>query len=90
MTPLRILILVGLFYLLFRLLIGAGKSTRIRLRGKASELEKTAQDVLMEDPVCHTLIPTRRAITWTNNGKILYFCSDDCRSKYITSQGDQP
>lgn len=90
MTPLRILILIGLFYLLFRLLIGAGKSSRGRLRDKAYDHERTTQDVLMEDPVCRTLIPMRQAITWTNNGKILYFCSDDCRSKFITSQGDQP
>lgn len=90
MTPLRILILIGLFYLLFRLLIGAGKGSRERLRDKAHDQERTSQDVLMEDPVCRTLIPTRQAITWTNNGKILYFCSDDCRSKFITSQGDQP
>ena len=44
----------------------------------------------MEDPVCRTLIPARQAITWTNNGKILYFCSAECRSQFITSQGDQP
>lgn len=91
MSPLRILILIGLFYLLFRLLIGAGKK-----EGHAGGAKPTddpggpPQDVLMEDPVCGTLIPARRAITLKNNGKIVYFCGEACRSKFITTQGDQP
>lgn len=89
MSPLRILILIGLFYLLFRHLIRAGKPDREVGPGKAPGLGGAAQDVLMEDPVCRTLIPARRAITWTNKGKLLYFCSEGCRSKFITSQGDQ-
>lgn len=91
MSPLRILILFGLFYLLFRLLIGAGKRDQVvDVPESTGSPVGPAQDILMEDPVCRTLIPARRAITWTNNGKILYFCSEECRSQFITSQGDQP
>lgn len=90
MSPLRILILVGLFYLLFRLLVGAGKRHQVAGESEAAgSTAGAAQDILMEDPVCRTLIPARQAISWTNNGKTLYFCSEGCRSKFITSQGDQ-
>jgi len=92
LSPLRILILFGLFYVLFRLLAGAGSSDKVSERTKPAETPDAAptQDILMEDPVCRTLIPARRAITWTNKGKILYFCSEECRSQFITSQGDRP
>jgi YHS domain-containing protein len=86
---LRILILIGLFYLLFRLLINSGKRERTVESGPGLDPGGPAQDILKEDPVCHTLIPARRAITWQDNGKYLYFCSENCRSKYLTSQGDQ-
>jgi len=87
LSPLRILILIGLFYLLFKWLIDSGRSDR-KVASPSTGGDLPVQDILMEDPVCHTLIPARQAITWTNNGKTLYFCSEDCRSKFITSQGD--
>ncbi|NTV13634.1 MAG: hypothetical protein HGA96_06870 [Desulfobulbaceae bacterium] len=92
MSPLRILILIGLFYLLFKLLINSGRVDRKVAVGPESVNNPAApaQDILREDPVCHTLIPARQAITLKNNGNTLYFCSSDCRSKFITSQGDQP
>lgn len=89
MSPVRILILIGLFYLLFRFLINSGKRERPVEPERGADPGGPAQDVLMEDPVCHTLIPARQAITWQDNGKYLYFCSDNCRRQYLTSQGDQ-
>jgi YHS domain-containing protein len=91
LSPLRVLILLGLFYVLFRLLIGSDRGER-----RATEQPESpdssglvASDILKEDPVCNTLIPTREAFTLKNNGKTLYFCSSNCRRKFITSQGDQ-
>jgi len=87
MSPVRILILLGLFYLLYRLLINAGKKED---GGEAAGAGMPASDVLKEDPVCHVLVPARQATVLNNNGETLYFCSDACRSKYLISQGDQP
>jgi len=89
LSPVRILILLALFYILFKLLINAGKGENTEATPAGKPLEPP-RDVLKEDPVCHTLIPARQAITLKNNGNTLYFCSSDCRSKFITTQGDQP
>lgn len=90
MSPVRILILLGLFYLLFRLLIDSGKQEAAtgNTRKTVEKQPDAAPDVLMEDPVCHVLVPARQAFALKNNGKIVYFCSETCRSKFITSQGE--
>ena len=41
-----------------------------------------SQDVLVEDPVCHTLVPKHQAIRMRKNGETLYFCSDECCDKF--------
>jgi len=89
LSPLRILILIGLFYLLFKLLANSGRTAR-KVADTRSGSDLPAQDVLREDPICRTMIPARQAITWTTKGKIIYFCSEDCRRQFITSQGDRP
>ena len=91
MHPLRIVLLVVLFYILFRLIIGsvrrsAGKASSPR--GAGSGRDQSAQDVLMPDPVCGTLIPTRSAFTLKKDGKTLYFCSEGCRRQFTTKQGE--
>lgn len=90
MSPVRILILLGLFYILFKLLIKTGKRDQEADSATPREAAGPPRDVLQEDPVCHTLVPARQAITLKNNGNTLYFCSSDCRSKFITTQGEQP
>lgn len=88
MSPLRIIILSILVYILFRLLIGAGRRSGGRRAGTGAG--GPVRDVLMEDPVCHTLIPARSAITMKMEGKTLYFCSQICRDQYTTKKpGEQ-
>jgi YHS domain-containing protein len=83
MTPLRILILIILLYILFRLLIGGKKIAR-KKPGGAQQLH----DVLVEDPVCKTCIPKKQAITLSENGNSIYFCSSECRDKYQANKGE--
>jgi YHS domain-containing protein len=89
-SPLRIIILSILIYFLFRLLIGAGRRSDGRPTGPGAGGRGPTPDVLMEDPVCHTLIPAKNAITMKKEGKTLYFCSQNCRDQYTTKQpGEQ-
>ncbi len=84
MNPLRILILILLFYILFRLLIGGKKrSSRKSRRGPLQ-----ANDILVEDPICKTCIPKKQATTLDENGEIVYFCSSECREKYQANKGE--
>jgi YHS domain-containing protein len=88
-NPLRIIILSVLLYILFRLLTGTGRRSDSRRAGPGVGVSGATRDVLMEDPVCHTLIPTKNAITLKLEGKILYFCSQNCRDQYTNNQSGE-
>jgi YHS domain-containing protein len=89
MGPLRLALLVGLGYIAWKLL-------RNLIREKIhNELQRTqgggnkeaeAEDVLEEDPVCHTLIPRHQAVRLRCNGRTYYFCSEKCCDMFISQQ----
>lgn len=35
------------------------------------------------DPVCGSYVPLSAAVKSAEGGKTVYFCSDDCREKYV-------
>lgn len=83
MNPLRILIIGLLVYLLYRLLTGPKK------RGaKGGTAVPRPHDVLVEDPICKVCIPMKQAVILKDAGKTTYFCSRECREKFIATKGD--
>lgn len=89
MTPLRFVILAILIFLAYRLLIGAFKQNQDS--GKKQKTVKNdgpVNDVLVEDPVCHTLIPRKQAIHLQHQGTMVYFCSEKCCNTFI-QQGEK-
>lgn len=89
MSPLRLIVLAILLYIVYRLLFGGRKKIK---RGQAPQEptgEFPASDVLVEDPVCHTLVPRQQAISWQDGEDVFYFCSQECCNKYISQQGEQ-
>lgn len=89
MGPLRIVILIILFYILYRLIVSKpGK--RERSRGGNEPFRGTQpHDILEEDPVCHLCIPRRQAITVNSGGETFYFCSNACRKRFLEQQKEQ-
>ena len=86
MTPLRLVILGVLLYILYRLLIGPKKKQEeVQENGPASS-EGAVQDVLAEDPVCHTYIPKGQAVQLHHDKKMYYFCSDKCCEMFLTEK----
>ena len=85
MTPLRLFVLAALFYLLYRLLT-SGKKDQHKVGGEA-ENSNRIDDVLVEDPVCHTYIPKGTATSFALNGETYYFCSNDCLKKFKAEKG---
>lgn len=81
MGPIRLAILLFLLYLLYRLVTGGSKKSEQNSAYRQGK-EPPAQDVLVEDPVCHTYIPKGQAVTWRKNGATHHFCSRACRDKY--------
>lgn len=87
MTPLRILILAVLLYIGYRLL----KSMlleQFEKKANKEQKETKVQDALVEDPVCHTLVPKKQAIRLRKDGKTYYFCSEKCCDTF-TEQSEE-
>jgi YHS domain-containing protein len=83
-NPLRILLLIFLFYILFRLLIGGKKRSARKSRREPFQ----ANDILVEDPICNTCIPKKQATALDENGETVYFCSSECREEYQAKKGE--
>ena len=88
MSPLRIIILAALCYILYRLLFAGKKKEKPPQQRPVSGNSTAIQDVLVEDPVCHTYVPQKQAIRAAKDGKIYYFCSEKCCQTFLEGKGD--
>ena len=80
---LRLIIFAILCYILYRLV----KSLAFPLPKKPGESPirsgETITDEMVMDPNCHVYIPKREAITAKIAGETIYFCSKECKKKYL-------
>ncbi len=93
MSPMRLVIIAGLLYFGYRLLIrdwnikknDTGKTQAEELKGESVE------DVLVEDPVCHRLVPKQQAIRLKQKGVdgYVYFCSEECCEQFTGQTGEK-
>ncbi|MBM9613693.1 YHS domain-containing protein [Desulfobulbus rhabdoformis] len=91
MTPLRLLILAILFYIGWRMLRRSLSNNSQQSVPPEPPPEEDPQDVLVEDPVCHVLIPKHQALRLRQDGKTYYFCSERCCDQFAeqSQQGEQ-
>lgn len=89
MSPLRILIIAVLLYIGYRLITGGRTKNNRDNKPKSDVLpEGPVEDVLMEDPICHSLVPKKQAIHLQHRGSMVYFCSEKCCNTFIAQQGE--
>ena len=79
MHPLKIVILLVLFYLLYRLYM-AGRKKGMLQSGK--EKQASLEDVLVQDPVCGAYVPRSQALQRSRDGKEFFFCSEKCSREF--------
>ena len=82
----RLLILIGIIYLIFRALkswLAPTNPSRKTVFGK--DMGEIA-DVMVKDPFCEVYFPKRNGIHQRVDGQDLYFCSSECRDKFMASQ----
>lgn len=89
MSPLRIIVLVILFYIGYRLVVGSRKKKVMASGKKKTTKEMPASDILVEDPVCNKLVPKQQAVTLEVAGETHYFCSKKCCKIYRNQHGEQ-
>ncbi len=79
----RLLILLAVIYLCFRML----KSWILQNSPSQKPLSSTTaaeiDDVMVIDPFCEVYFPKRDGIHLRANGKDLYFCGKECKDKFI-------
>ncbi|PLX52580.1 MAG: TRASH domain protein [Desulfobulbaceae bacterium] len=87
MTPLRLIIISCLLYILYRLLSGLRKKGVYGKNQGAAASGKAVQDVLVEDPVCHTFVPKGQAVQLHHDKQMYYFCSNKCCEMFLKTKG---
>ncbi|MEA3429076.1 MAG: hypothetical protein U9Q84_07710 [Thermodesulfobacteriota bacterium] len=81
----RFLIIVGLIYFGYKaikswMLSGEASKTKVS-REPAGKID----DVMVKDPYCEVYFPKRNGVHLKIDGKDLYFCSTECRDKFIAA-----
>jgi uncharacterized protein len=79
----RLLILLGIIYLCYR----AVKSWMLAGGSPKKEVFDTTagqiDDIMIKDPYCEIYFPRKDGVHLRINGKDLYFCSKECRDKFV-------
>ena len=86
----RLLIYLLLIYFgvkLFRSLLGSGGTGARRV---FSPKPGAIDDIMIKDPVCNVYFPKREGIHVKVKDKDLYFCSAECRDKYLKQNKKEP
>ncbi|MBF0120316.1 MAG: YHS domain-containing protein [Desulfobacterales bacterium] len=60
---------------------------------QSERMERTSRheidDVMIKDPYCEVYFPQRTGIKAIINGKEFFFCSKECRDKFLANKGDE-
>ena len=79
----RFIIFAILCYVLYRLVKSLVLPSPANPKKPFAQSHGTITDEMVMDPRCHVYIPKREAITTKIAGETLYFCSEECKKKYL-------
>lgn len=80
MPLIRFFILALVCYIAWRVI--CNKLLHKRSRGNEQRGNSGLQDILVEDPVCHVLVPKHQALRLRKDGVTYYFCSEQCCDQF--------
>jgi uncharacterized protein len=76
-------ILAYIGYLFFRFFRALNKAS------KPPRASKGTSGIMVKDDICNTYIPKENAIRHVYEGKEYYFCSSECRQKFLEQKKSQ-
>lgn len=79
----RLLIYFLLIYTAFRIVKSWMGQNRQQRKGVNREATGELDNIMIKDPYCDVYFPRREGIHLKHNGNDLYFCSAECRDKYL-------
>jgi uncharacterized protein len=89
----RLLILLAVIYFGYRVLKSwmlPGQPLQRPVSGKAAnEPANKIDDEMVKDPYCNVYFPKRNGIHLKVDGNDLFFCSTECRDKFIASRSEK-
>ncbi|MDF1593351.1 MAG: hypothetical protein P1P89_17695 [Desulfobacterales bacterium] len=86
----RLLIFLGLLYLLYRVVKSwMGSLNTSKTATTYDQTTPEIDDVMVKDPFCEVYFPKRNGIRITNEGQELFFCSTRCRDKFIEAHSEK-
>jgi len=93
-SPVRLVVIGLLLYIGYKLVVGDRKkktTTKEKKCVQNRQEDSTITDVLVEDPVCHKLVPRQQAIRleYKTKEEIFYFCSKECCKQFVSQEGDK-
>ncbi len=91
MSPIKFVVIAILLYIGYRLLTSDWRKKRGKDSSAQDRPDGPVADVLVEDPVCHKLVPKQQAIRLKheNQEEVIYFCSEECCNRFVNQQGEK-
>jgi uncharacterized protein len=83
MKLLLIIIILYLAYRAFKFWIHTHVITGLKY---SKDSERQIDDIMIKDPVCEVYFPKRSGVTATVNGEVFYFCSEECKDKFLAKK----
>jgi YHS domain-containing protein len=84
---LRLAIFVFLVIIVYKLLSGLIKGSRVSDSQRVSTNQSTAD--LVQDPHCGAYILPAQGVSTKVGGKTYHFCSDSCKDKFLLAQSEK-
>ncbi len=81
----RILLYLSAFLLVGRLLRGLFRSIRGQGAPASHEDSGSVRTAMVKDPMCGMYMDPRLALRMEYKKEYLYFCSDECRQKFLSN-----
>lgn len=89
MAILRLFVVAALIYFLLYLIRSVIRDKSGHKEQVEDSTEQDVQDVLVEDPICHKLLPKQQALRCKFGQDVLYFCSEECCEIFEKSQEEK-
>jgi len=85
----KFLILFGVGYLLYRAMKSWMFPDGRPPKNVSGKTGGQIDDVMIKDPYCEAYFPRRDAVHLNLSGNDLYFCSKECRDRYLAVQSSE-
>ena len=86
---LRIIFLILLVYIGYKVYKLWGRLNAAMNRSVPGGFRGEIDDVMVKDPYCEVYFPKRSGISFTHKGEVVYFCSNECKDRYIQDMNNE-